>query len=92
MREASLSTGAAVISSSGYDGIEADMVDMETFAVLRACQLFSLPLVGLRGISDGVADLSHIGDWTEYLDVIDEKLADAVDRLEEGLRTGAIHL
>lgn len=92
VREASLSTGAAVISGAGYDGIEADMVDMETFAVLRACQLFSLPLVGLRGISDGVADLSHIGDWTEYLDVIDEKLADAVDRLEEGLRTGAIHL
>ncbi len=76
VRKASLSTGAAVISGAGYDGIEADMVDMETFAVLRACQLFSLPLVGLRGISDGVADLSHIGDWTEYLDVIDEKLAE----------------
>lgn len=92
VREASLSTGAAVISGAGYDAIEADMVDMETFAVLRACQLFSLPLVGLRGISDGVADLSHIGDWTEYLDVIDEKLAEAVDRLEAGLTSGAIHL
>lgn len=92
VREASLSTGAAVISGAGYDGIEADMVDMETFAVMRACQLFGLPMIGLRGISDGVADLSHIGDWTEYLDVIDEKLAEAVDRLEAGLENGAIHL
>lgn len=88
--EASLSTGGTVISGGAYDGIEADMVDMETFAVLRACQRFSLPLIGLRGISDGAAELSRVGDWTEYLHVIDEKLAAAVDRLEQGLRSGAI--
>ena len=35
------------------------MVDMETFAVLRACQFFGVPLIGLRGISDGAAELSH---------------------------------
>lgn len=88
--EARLSTGGAVISGGAYYTIDADMVDMETFAVLRACQAFGLPLIGLRGISDGVAELSHVGDWTEYLHVIDEKLADAVDRLEAGMSSGAI--
>lgn len=90
IEEATLSTGGAVVSGAAYDGIEADMVDMETFAILRACQLFGLPLIGLRGISDGAAELSRVDDWTEYLHVIDEKLAGAVDRLEEGLRSGAI--
>lgn len=88
--EATLSTGAAIISGSAYDAITEDMVDMETFACLRACQLFGVPLVGLRGISDGAADLRHVGDWKEYLHVIDEKLADAVTRLEQAIGSGAL--
>ena len=55
------------------------MVDMETFALLRACQKFGVELIGLRGISDGKAPLSGFADWTEYLHVIDERLAEAVD-------------
>ncbi|TIT01154.1 5'-methylthioadenosine/S-adenosylhomocysteine nucleosidase, partial [Mesorhizobium sp.] len=90
IREATLSTGAAIISGSAYDAITEDMVDMETFACLRACQLFGVPLVGLRGISDGAADLRHVGDWKEYLHVIDEKLADAVMRLEQAIGSGAL--
>jgi adenosylhomocysteine nucleosidase len=82
---ATLSTGVAIVSGKAYDAIEAEMVEMETFAVLRACQLYRVPLVGLRGISDGAADLRHVGDWTEYLHVIDEKLAEAVDRLEQAI-------
>ena len=38
-------------------------------------RVFGVPLIGLRGISDGAADLKHVDDWTEYLHVIDEKLA-----------------
>lgn len=83
--EASLATGASVVSGAAYDGIEADMVDMETFAVLRACQRFGVPLVGLRAVSDGAAELRHIGDWTEYLHVVDRKLAGAAARLEDVL-------
>jgi len=67
-------------------------VEMETFAVLRACQTFHVPLIGLRGISDGKAELKHVGDWTEYLHVIDERLAEAVDALEKALETNEIAL
>jgi adenosylhomocysteine nucleosidase len=78
---ASLATGASVVSGAGYDGIAADMVDMETYAVLRVCQRFALPLIGLRGISDGKAEVTGMADWTEYLHIIDEKLASAVDKV-----------
>lgn len=90
--EATLSTGAGIVSGAAYDAIEADMVDMETFAVLRACHRFDVPLVALRGISDGAAELRHVGDWTEYLHVIDEKLAAAVGLLEDAIQSGAVHL
>ena len=79
---ASLSTGANIVSGAAYDGITAQMVDMETYALLRACQVFGVTLLALRGISDGAAELGHIGDWTQYLHVIDEKLAAAVDLVE----------
>lgn len=87
---ARLSTGANIVSGAAYAGIDADMVDMETFALLRACQSFAVPLIGLRGISDGKAELRHVGDWTEYLHVIDEKLAMAVDRLEALAASGSL--
>jgi adenosylhomocysteine nucleosidase len=90
VRTASLSTGANIVSGAAYETIAADMVEMETFAVLRACQSFGIPLIGLRGISDGKAELKHVGDWTEYLHVIDEKLASAVDALENAVKTGEI--
>ena len=76
---ASLSTGANIVSGAAYDAISADMVDMETFAHWRAASHFGIPLIGLRGISDGKAELNHVNDWTEYLHVIDEKMAGAVD-------------
>lgn len=76
---ASLSTGGAVISGAGYDAIADDMVDMESFAILRAAQRFNVPMIGLRGISDGRAELTGLHDWTEYLHIIDRKLALAID-------------
>ncbi|MCJ7995149.1 5'-methylthioadenosine/S-adenosylhomocysteine nucleosidase [Rhizobium cremeum] len=85
---ASLSTGANIVSGPAYQSIGADMVDMETFAVLRACHAFNLPLIGLRGISDGREDLSHIDDWKQYLHVVDRKLALAVDGLFDALEDG----
>jgi adenosylhomocysteine nucleosidase len=83
---ATLSTGANVVSGAAYDGIEADMVDMETYAVLRACQAFGVPLLALRGISDGAAELAHVVDWRQYLHIIDEKLAGAIDFIEASCR------
>lgn len=79
---ARLSTGANVVSGAAYAAIDADMVDMESFAVLRACQSFDVPLIVLRGISDGVSELTGISDWTRDLGIIDQKLANAVDLIE----------
>ncbi len=90
--EASLSTGANIVSGPAYNMIDADMVDMESFAVMRACMLHGVPLIGLRGISDGKEELKHVGDWTEYLHVVDENLAKAVIALEEALDNGALML
>jgi len=84
---ARLSTGANVVSGPAYDGIAADMVDMESFAHLRACQRFDIELIALRGISDGTDTLEHINDWTQYLHIIDEKLTSAVDVLETAINT-----
>ena len=89
---ASLSTGANIVSGAAYRAIPEDMVEMETFAVLRACQQFGLPLIALRGISDGAEELSHVGDWTRYLHVIDAKLAGAVDALRDALSSGQIRV
>ncbi|MEZ2131998.1 MULTISPECIES: 5'-methylthioadenosine/S-adenosylhomocysteine nucleosidase [unclassified Sinorhizobium] len=86
--EASLSTGGNVISGAAYQNVAADMVDMETFAVLRACQIYNLPLIGLRGISDGVEELQHISGWTEYLHIVDRKLSYGVDSLFTALEDG----
>lgn len=88
---ATLSTGANIVSGRAYDAIAEDMVDMETFAVLRACMLAGVPLVALRGISDGKADLTGLHDWHEYLHIVDERLAEAVDLLETALADGLLH-
>jgi adenosylhomocysteine nucleosidase len=85
---ARLSTGGNIVTGAAYDSIDADMVDMETYAIVRACTLFGLPLVGLRGISDGAADLRHYDDWTALLPALDAHLATAVDGLAAALAAG----
>lgn len=89
---ATLSTGANVVSGPSYATIAEDMVDMETFAVKRACQGFGVPLLGLRGISDGAKAVSRLEDWTQYLHIIDERLAQAVDRVQEAYAAGELDL
>ena len=79
---ATLSTGANIVTGPAYDGIDAEMVDMETYAILRACQAFGVPLLALRGISDGAVELAHVSDWTQYLHIIDEKLAASIGVIE----------
>lgn len=83
---ARLSTGGNVVSGPAYDAIDAEMVDMESYAALRACQAFGVPMLALRGISDGADELGHVDDWTRYLHIIDEKLAAAVDLVETTYR------
>lgn len=78
---ARLSTGANVISGAVYQMIDADMVDMETWALVRAAQTFGVPLVALRGVSDGRAELKALEDWTSTLVHVDQTLATALDKL-----------
>lgn len=87
---ATLSTGANIVSGTAYDPIPEDMVDMETFAHLRAAQRFGIPLIGLRGVSDGVEELQQLGDWTQYLHIIDARLAAAVDALRDAIADGSL--
>ncbi|MFN4061538.1 MAG: 5'-methylthioadenosine/S-adenosylhomocysteine nucleosidase [Paracoccus hibiscisoli] len=89
---ASLSTGANIVSGPAYAAIAEEMVDMETFAHLRAAQHFGIPLIGLRGISDGTEELRGLSDWTQYLEVIDDRLAQAVDLLQDALAGGTLRL
>ncbi len=89
---ARLSTGADVVSGAAYDDIDADMVDMETWALLRAAQTFGVPLAALRGVSDGKAELKTLSDWTGTLHQVDENLAAALDRLGEALRSRGLAL
>lgn len=84
---ARLSTGANVVTGAAYDAIDAEMVDMETFAHLRACQTFGVPLVALRGVSDGRTELKALEDWTSTLHHVDRNLAVGWDRLTEILST-----
>lgn len=89
---ASLSTGGNVVSGFAYDGILAQMVDMETYAVVRVAEDFGVPVIGLRGISDGHAEVTEMGHWTDSLEALDRKLAEAVDKLAAAIEGGAIPL
>lgn len=92
LAQATLSTGANVVTGAAYGQIAQDMVDMESFAVLRACQRHGLPLVALRGISDGADPLEGLHSWTEYLHIVDENLAHALDILRAELVAGRLPL
>ncbi|MCC1481641.1 5'-methylthioadenosine/S-adenosylhomocysteine nucleosidase [Roseibaca sp. Y0-43] len=89
---ATLSTGANVVTGAAYAQIAQDMVDMESFAVLRACHRHNLPLIALRGISDGAEPLEGLHSWTEYLHIVDENLAQALDHLRRALEAGELPL
>lgn len=78
-----LATGASVVSGAAHDAIDADMVDMETFAVVRAAARFGVPVLGLRGVSDGRSELSALEHWTDALAEVDQALAQALDLLHD---------
>lgn len=78
---ATLSTGADVVTGDRYAAIDADLVDMETYAIVRAAARFAVPVIGLRGVSDGPGELTGIDGWTALLEHLDARLAEAVDGL-----------
>lgn len=89
---ASIATGASIVSGAHYDLIEADMVDMESYAVYRAARRFGVPMIGLRGISDGRSELSRYEDWADYLELVDRRLAADLDRFCAAVEEGSFAL
>lgn len=89
---ASIATGASIVSGSRYDEIDADMVDMESYAVYRAAKRFGVPMIGLRGITDGKTELSRYEDWADYLEIADHKLATDIDKFMRAVERGAFSL
>jgi adenosylhomocysteine nucleosidase len=87
---ARLATGGSVVSGAAYDAVDADMVDMETFAVVRAAARFGVAVLGLRGISDGRTALSALAHWTDALAEIDLRLAEALDLLHDHFTPAAM--
>lgn len=78
---ASISSGGDIVNGERYLEIDTDMVDMETYAHMRAVHYLNIPLIGLRGISDGTDPIAEFSDWTRYLSHIDRKLADVLAAL-----------
>jgi adenosylhomocysteine nucleosidase len=89
---ASIATGASIVSGKAYDAIEADMVDMESYAVYRAARRFGVPMIGLRGITDGKSELSRYEDWADYLEIVDRKLAQDIDKFFAAVESGKFSL
>ncbi len=89
---ASIATGASIVSGAMYDAIEADMVDMESYAVYRAAERFDIPMIGLRGITDGKTELSQYEDWASFLGIVDRRLAIELDKFFAAVKSGAFSL
>ncbi|MDA8870924.1 5'-methylthioadenosine/S-adenosylhomocysteine nucleosidase [Rhizobiaceae bacterium] len=75
---AAISTGADVVTPDGYGAIDAEMVDMESFALVRCARKHDVGFLGLRRISDGKAPVERYEDWTAWLSDIDRGLAEAL--------------
>jgi adenosylhomocysteine nucleosidase len=89
---ATIASGGSIVSGAMYDSILADMVDMESYAVYRAARRFGVPMIGLRGITDGKTELSQYEDWAAYLGIVDRKLAISLDRLFAAVKDGSFSL
>lgn len=72
---ATVATGASVVNQHQYNTIDADMVDMETYALAVVAREFNIPITCLRGVSDGRHHLASVEDWSKSLEILDQKLA-----------------
>lgn len=69
---------ACLVSFGSFPG---ELADMETFATVRVCERFSIPVIGLRGVSDGQSDTADAASWEERLALIDHNLAEFRDKV-----------
>jgi adenosylhomocysteine nucleosidase len=89
---ATLSSGGAIVNGPAYDTIDAHMADMETYAFAHVARRFGVPLLCLRGVSDGRTPLGHIDDWTKTLEEIGHNLCVALDVVDAAIASGRLAL
>lgn len=89
---ATLASGARIINGADYDKLGAQMVEMETYSYARVAHQMGVPLISLRGVSDGKSELAQLTDWTHTLEEIGDNLCAAFDLMEAALKSGAIDL
>jgi adenosylhomocysteine nucleosidase len=85
IKKATISSGSNVIDVNGttgksYKDIKEDMVDMETYALAWVASDYNIPVIGLRGVSDGKSQVKGISCWEDYLHIIDSKLYDIIKK------------
>jgi len=89
---ASLSSGGNVVTGFAFDNILAQMVDMETYSVVRVAERFGIPVIGLRGVLQAQPDLARSGGSTGEWATLDKRLAEALDKLAAAFEGEAIPL
>ena len=57
------------------------MADLETLAIALGCRRHGIRLMRLDGVSDGVSELQRFENCTEYLTIIDGRIAGNTDHL-----------
>ena len=92
LAQATLSTGANVVTGAGYAHHNAGYGRYGKLCGAARLPAPRVPLIALRGISDGADPLEGLHSWTEYLHIVDENLAAALDRAARGAGRGRTRL
>jgi adenosylhomocysteine nucleosidase len=92
MAGARLPAGGGIVSREAYNCIDADIVNMEMFGLMRACQCYRIPLLAIRGISDNRGEVTKFSFSTVYLDIIDDKLASGINTVFRSLEDGSVRI
>ena len=91
LAETTLSTGGDFIEQEAYLELEDNAVDMEGYAIYRACATLGIPMLKIIGISDGKESMNgEAANWTKYLHDIDINIANVLKNLKESLIRGTV--
>lgn len=92
IKQASLQTSGEFISggAEAFKQVNAEMADMESYAIECIAARFGITTIHLRGISDGREESKKFEDWTDLLESLGEKLGDTTEQLFDLISSGGI--